>query len=225
MARHSAWWNRKSSDRTTQNPHVLFARGEINAKDMSMLSLLLGRFGLESTFMTPDQYERRIKILTTIAIDAEAKNDPENALKLRSITSPDEFLVREHFEDFRDLRRDVLSRNITGRLFHELVDYNGERHSWKRNTEGVLVTRVPQPLDGLIVKKRSELGYEPYAKPLERYGKSQLCADYGVQAHGIIELAGSVEDNVQLTSTQEALILLANQLNYQIGLEQGRSSS
>lgn len=208
---------RKQVDREVQTPQVLIARGELNIEDKALLTRLLGRFGLSAEYMSQADYDERERKMAANIVLAPTVTDDKEHFRFANITSPDHFLVREHFKDFQDrvtagdasetLR---VSKGFVGRLFNFIVDGNGTRRSGEWAKSGASLTqlwvlREPNPLDGIVLAKRTDVGFPPYELPVEYRSINAVCAPYAVQAGSIVEAAanlpatqsGKVPDRIQ----------------------------
>lgn len=217
---------RKELDRDIAKATILIAKGEVSASDKTLITKFLGRIGLESQFMTQAAYEERLKKLTTVV---RQPSSPEKQVKEKSysfaeITSPEQFVVREHVVDFVEQARrqgaSFPSKNMGGRTFNILVDGQGSDNMYTYADNyphpRQRIPREPLPLDGIIVANREEVGFEPYSgRTLDSYGKSRDCADYALQAGSIVELSKLFSGKIDLSKTEEMIVMLGQQLQYQ----------
>ncbi|HSX27313.1 MAG TPA: hypothetical protein VLG25_00875 [Patescibacteria group bacterium] len=234
MARHTKNnpINRKPVDRETKNPEVLIGRGNLSVSDKQLLTMLLGRFGVSTEHVRATDYnerEQKLALFLQTKSFLEAQQEVESTLKFSfsEISRPDQFMVREHFEDFRkNYGKDSLPRNFVGKTFHHLVDGNGSSRTWhwEHSSSGgnrFKVFRDPLPLAGAIIAKRSDLGIEPYPAQLEYFGKSQFCAEYAIQAGSLLEFADAFKEIPlnELNAPQKGILLVAFRLKTQFAAE------
>src|SRR5665213_2062923 len=177
--------NRKQSvGREAKSPRVLVAHGEINQNDRHLVKQFLARLGLESKFMTEDQYKRVIRQHQPPRLAPLRPHELEgsNAFRhMESITSRDAFVLREHFDDFRNRTSTDFEFSLSAvtAAFNSLVDGRGESRmsSWDvQDGQRVDIVRKPHPLKGITVKPRSDLGLPPYNRRFTPYGKSNEAA-------------------------------------------------
>src|SRR5690349_10550076 len=89
----------KQVDRNLKSPEVLIARGDISANDKKLLTQLLGRLGLSTRYIPQDRYidlERQVAMLASREPSQLSERQNENHYSFSQITSPDQFIVREH---------------------------------------------------------------------------------------------------------------------------------
>lgn len=223
--------SRKSGEHYIVKKQVLVAHGELNAIDKRLLTPLLSRLGFTSIeYIDEYAYEAKEQQLD------ELKNELARArrmlrgetsiegFKFSELTSPDHFLVREHLEDIKSVSK---IGGFVGRTFNYLVDALGDATRtgtivtdesqpadyWGRHPTRKIF-RDPQPLDGVVVKSREELGLPPYPGKLDDYGKSQLCGFYAVQVGSIVELAENISEE-SLSAARRGVLIVGQMLEQQ----------
>ncbi|HUD10220.1 MAG TPA: hypothetical protein VMR28_00940 [Candidatus Saccharimonadales bacterium] len=220
--------NRKQSvDREAKSSRVLVAHGEINQNDRHLVKQFLARLGLESEFMTEDQYKGVIKQHQPPRLAPLRQHELEESNAFRhveSITSRDAFVLREHFDDFRNRTRADFEFSLSAvtAAFNSLVDGLGDNRmrSWEsQDGQRVDIFRKPHPLKGIIVKPRSGLGLPPYNRRFTPYGKSNEAATYSIQAGSLISFAeteGLTDGYQELSEPDQFLLAFTTQLVSQI---------
>ncbi len=102
-----------------------------------------------------------------------------------TIRSPEEFILREGFDDFQ-LSHQEYRAGLVASLFSGLVEV---RPSISRDTDSYR----PQPIPGIIVKSRIELGIPAYPYkyklPAGKISPSIMTVDYAIQAGSLVETA------------------------------------
>lgn len=218
-------WNhyvqRKTVDREAKNPQILLAKGDISIADKALLTQLLGKFGLDSKFMTPEDYKAKTRRIATIIVASEAEilHEPKRPFSFLNITSPEQYLVREHFEDFNRMRPDVFQGpTAVGSIFTMLVDGNGPWMIYDTDPEtNRRELRTPVPMDGIVIAPREQKGFPPYNGTAvnDKITKNILCAPYAIQAGSIVEVATAFNEKFRTTGKQEVTIILSQQLQSQ----------
>ncbi len=225
---------RSEVDRHERTPQVLIARGEISAQDKSLLTQLLGRFGLNTQYVSESTFAEREsevdKLKAEIELLRRQASSEVSSPKFRftDITDPEQFLVREHLED---IRTKPGIGGFVGRTLHHLVDAHGSRptHHWIvddsrpawRNNRYSRIYREPEPLEKVIVKLRDEIGLPPYGKTLDHYGKSAFCARFAVQAGSVVDAANAIQippdvPYPKLSAAERGVLFVGNMLEEQL---------
>lgn len=230
----TASWSdgRSEVDRQELVPSVLIARGELNIEDKRLLTSLLGRFGLSTEYMSQTDYDEHERKLAAQALNiVETDTDEKEPFSFTSITSPDDWLVREHLKDFQDRIRATdaaaelgVSQRFVGSVFNYLVDAKGSKRGttwiWETKSEGRWIPREPQPLDMVVIANRTEAGFPPYDEQATSFRtKNDLCTHYAVQAGSIVTAVNHLtelpSDHPASESLRQRLSLVANQLQQQ----------
>ncbi|MCA9333889.1 hypothetical protein KC963_02475 [Candidatus Saccharibacteria bacterium] len=203
---------KRNIDNTTPSEQVLIARGELSGYDKRLLTSLLGKFGLTTTYQSQEAFDRREARVEYLRAELERVNsilrgeEPAEEFRFTDITAPDQFVVREHIEDLRLTMGALVTQGFVGRTFNYLVDANGSDRTHDRIVDTTkpkvfgrpqmkLVPRDPRPPQGVVVRSREELGLPPYPRQLDQLGKSGFCAAFAVQAGSIVELARGIPDD------------------------------
>lgn len=231
MASRRAWWQpRKQVDRVTVNPTVVVATGEVNVADKALISLLLGRFGLEVTTMSKDAYRDQARARASVVIVRSAVETTPiidaRPFAFGEITSPNDYLVREHLEDLKACNP-RLRKGFVGGVFNWLVDAEGPRgteiphdRSLPYNPSRRPVYREALPPVGAEVALRSDVELLEYTgTPLDSYGKGKFCALHAVRVGSVIDAVAEtgIGDHIgKLGSVQQDLLLVADVLASQI---------
>lgn len=168
---------------------VFVARGEVTQPDKVLIRQLLGRFGLNTYVISADEYRTPQE-----QAEYNRRSQPKT---LELLSSRNDFLVREHFEEFQRYRDNPNVRriNITaGRIFNSIVD---TRKYSRRDSE-------PVPIEGLVVQPRESLGLAPYKSTLQNMSLHSLkLATYAIQVGSFID---TVETEVQGVSPSKSQI-------------------
>lgn len=211
-------------DREAKKPVVILGSGELNSIQQGQLSGLFSLLGLDVEIMPSDEYRARLDALTrSLPINTRPVND--GRFSFADLRSRDDFMVREHLEDFANTLS--LKRDFVGRIFHFLVDGEAGAEPVPVFEEKELQygygrqLRLPQPPEGIIVKARPELGMPEYTgAPVSKQTKAHFCAHYAVQVGAILE----VTDQMDLrgaplekpSAMQQNLLLVTDQLRAQV---------
>jgi hypothetical protein len=204
--------------------HYLVARGALSPGDRRLASLFLARLGLESEFMSPDQYQTYLEHQGLVSAPIVPKEPDLSEKKpglyaISDITNPNQFMVKEHFDDFAktyDSQIRLQSITIFGRI---LVAPDAP----SRNTKSVY-GRVPHryhtlsPPNGVIVRARAETGFTEYTGKLDRYGREdmqKLVTTYAVQAGSLVSFGKQFEGKLKPKAYEVALAQIAHLLETQ----------
>lgn len=195
---------------------VLEARGTINPEDRALATAFLGKLGLDVKFTAEEEYSRFNTVLRIVDNNPET----EKPYKLADITSPDDYLVLEHFEDFAELRPDV-KRGLVTRAFTNLLDvpvYGGHdpgTSAWINR----IAERDIRPRQGLQYTTREKLDLPDYsdksfsASTSGPWARKYHLRNYAIQAGSIIEVAKRLESGKErATKHDEGIIILGYQL-------------
>lgn len=207
-------------DREAKTPQVVVARGELSINDRSLLTGLLARFGLTTEYVLHDEFIEQERAAAAFALSFQ--QDPpatrvsselvDSPFAFSLLTHPDQFIVREHLENFKDIHETQLPTAFVGRTFNFLVDGNGRQR--QRTTAREF---EPAPPDGIVLATREELGIARCETSFESYGKNKHCSRYAVQAAGVVALSEAYAEKGSqcLTSPQKNVLLVGIQLQQQ----------
>lgn len=126
----------------TDAEKIVIARGEVSAKDLELALRFLGRIGFNTELMDP---------AAIVNLRREASANISLPYTIDEITSSDQFLSREHFQEYRSLYAANLSQQIFSMAFGALVN---RPRSWQGDRP------TPEEL-GLKLKGREEAGFAP----------------------------------------------------------------
>ena len=216
---------RKPTDWEAEKPEVLIAKGNISPNDKKLLTQLLGRFGLTTEYVARDVHDKQELELAQSRFRQPTLREETSRTQFSftNITSPDDYLVREHLVDFRDRTDVLLHRAFVGKTFNYMVDGLGpkETHRYVPNPEGgrnLRVERKARPLDGIEIALRTDLDIPRYKGPNDM-GKVSFCAKYAVQVGSIVDVAlQGVEPPSGHLKGHEGMLIVASVLQEQIGL-------
>lgn len=140
---------------------------------------------------------------------------------LRSIESPEDFVLKEHFEAFREHSRSELSRRVSARAFNQLVDARSSQQlaaarRWDRETNRSVYTGEPTPYAGLIVAERTDIGFEPYPSNTQISYRSRELARFAMQAGSLVSIRPHIEEGFVSAPVQDFVLSLIDQVDQQI---------
>ena len=207
-------------DGSEAEPIVLIAEGKLHQGDRVLAGLFLSKLGLSTSIMSKPEYNALLAshgIITVRYRDVLPVDESETTIpsqfRFEDITSPEMFLVREHFEDFSRVLHPEFNRKSVTRAFHYLVDGRSRSYeTWRR--KGV------SPPPGMVIKKREELGLQPF--PFNQYPtvaydtSARIRAEYGVLAQSVIEIGEVLSESPSVQKTHGIIAVVANQLKAQI---------
>lgn len=195
---------------------VLIARGEVSPDDKRLITGLLRRLGLDTEFLTEDLYRARMQQPTVTVTPRERQF--EDPFAFSNLTSPKDYVAREHLESFVDIHPGNFSRRWIGNVFNWLVD--GRDETWASRTTTLdqhqqrVAAREAMPPAGIRVALREDIGMPPSPLRLNKYGKVGFCALYAVEAGSIVDFVGTL-DPEDPTVRSAGVLLVANQLSLQ----------
>ncbi len=213
------------SGKDQPEPRVLVGRGEISASDRSLVVQMLAHFGINASFMSPIKYERMLELTRPVIPQTGGEVEP-NEYRFSSLASRDDFLLKEHLEDFRVTMHPEIRKAMISRVFNQLVDgkrpqtlvsraFNNDTNRWVQRQ-----FRDPEPFPGVVVFPRDALGLPPYTGVVkDKYGPTEELVEFGVQVGSIIDNGRQYRDRTQLPTTQGVHLMIATQLEAQIGAE------
>ena len=195
---------------------MLIARGEVSPSDKRLITGLLRRLGLNTEFLTEELYTARLQQPTVTVVPRERQF--EDPFAFSNLTSPEDYVAREHLESFVDIHTGNFSRGWIGNVFNWLVDGRDEARAARTTTRDQhqqrVAAREAMPPEGIRVALREDLGIPPSPRSLGKYDKVGFCAQYAIEAGSIVDFAGSL-DQEDLTVRSAGVLLVANQLTLQ----------
>lgn len=231
MARRPLWLgDRKHVDREKPVPAVVIATGEISPADKALVTTFLARLGLEATTMSPDDFISQTRARASAVVVRSAVETPrEGRFLFGEITSPDDYLVREHLEDLK-ASNPRLRKAFVGELFNMLVDGQGSRHPELPRDRTLPyfhrakpVYRPAEPMLGVDVALRTDVGIAKYPRPLDTMGKSTFCALHAVRAGSIVDAVNETDllSRVgSLSAVERDLLLVSSVLASQLNIDE-----
>ena len=108
-----------------------------------------------------------------------------------SVTNPEEYLIKEHFEDFRSRYTDA-SKQLVGRVFNRLID--NVHRPYVRHTKAIGAD--PKPYPGLEVVSRESAGIEPF--PFKASTTDYRClhlANFAIRAGSMTSIEETVRNS------------------------------
>lgn len=126
---------------------IIIARGEVSKKDLELGLLFLGKLELSTEVVDLAALE---ELRTELMVD-----QAELPYGIDEISRPDQFLVKEHFEQFRSQYTGDISSKYASRVFGFLVksQYVRDERSWDGPSQ-----MAPSDF-GLEIIPRSEAGF------------------------------------------------------------------
>jgi hypothetical protein len=144
----------------------------------------------------------------------------ELVIPLRSIDTAEDFLLKEHFEAFREHDWPGLSRTVSARAFNHLVDSRShdqlaEDSHWDDDLRKRVYMGQPVPYSGIIACERADIGFDPYTTPAQISYNSQELARFAIQAGSLV---GARPDIAQafVSPAQVFVLSMIDQLDEQI---------
>ena len=112
--------------------------------------------------------------------------------RFKDLTDPNDIVVREHFSDFAH-SSDVHARNFISAFTHAIDGagigrplkpmYDSSRQSTSLRW---VPHREPEPLEGIVVVKRTRAGLEPFTEHKISDHNAAYLAEYGMTAAGLL---------------------------------------
>lgn len=220
--------SKPSFDRTTQTDRgegvsrIFVARGEVNATDNNLILVLMGRLGLDGASLDVGEWQaflRRQGPLPPIKPLDTSDTSSNCPYRFSDITSRQQYLTLEHFEDFGSLympRDLVRAKTKITSTFNDLVSrrrlLKGQDLRKQSEYEWEFRKRV-------AIKSRVELGIEPYTGPKRDRHQDQVTyetKEFAVEAGSIIDLGKSLREEWVLSITDDMLVHISNRLLSQI---------
>lgn len=153
-------------------------------------------------------------------------------ISFQSLTSPDDIVLREHFNYLANSTDRIVAKPNYGLAFHEIVDFGNNRkrnpnlakplYMWTHDPDtGNKWTQVrdPEPMDGVIIASREDLSIEPYDNIVKLADPgAYILASYGIVAGSLVEGVEKALTDKQnnKTNTYKVLGEVARKLRYQI---------
>lgn len=185
-------------------------RGEISLDDQELLTKVAQRLGMRALFVTPDDF------LVRFGLNNSKQTEVEPMLPLlpfRGLKSRYDFIVKEHFEEFRVVHASDSSPRVAGRSFNYLIDTR-RGLSYKRTLND------PQPYPGLTIATRKELNLPQYRSLItnNREDRTLQLASHAIQVGSLIDQQAMIQDNFEGPKSQKFVVSLINQLALQLDL-------
>lgn len=205
-------------DQEPEENKFLLARfgPQVEPRDIEAAGGILRSLGFEPQIVTQTELNTLTNLLMPINVVYVAENSAEQNTEFNteftSITNRDEFLVQEHFVHYRQLRPD-LPQGIVLKAYSHMIDCNPSNASKAARRAG---REVVNPLPGIEVKTdRTQVGYPPHPKSLDKYGTANWFRNYAIRAGSIVAAAKCLEASPSLTQRELVIIAMASQLNFQ----------
>ena len=214
---------RRQPDRKQPKPTVIVASGELSTEDRTLIAQILGRFGLTVKTMTPEEYAARTMVTANVQLVDDFIHRSGKSYDFKTITEPDQFLVREHLEHLGRHHPALNSMALRGQIFNRFVDEHGNRDhifDWDETRDpSTRDYRDPEPMDGIDIMPRTELGtVHPTPEiSLNRGSKSYLCARFAIRAGSIVDTVAHAEwsSMPDVSMVEQGAVAIANILNSQ----------
>lgn len=131
---------------------------------------------------------------------------------IESITQPDDFMVKEHFEDFRRRFTDT-NKQLVGRVFNRLID-----DVYKPYVRTPLnADEEPRPYPGITLASREKAGFEPYPqRPGSTDYRSLRLANFAIRADSLISTEATLKQRKDGPLFQIFTLSLIDKLKKQI---------
>jgi hypothetical protein len=229
MPKRGQWpGRRKPIDRDAPTPAVVIATGEISPADKALVTTFLARLGLKATMLSPDDFTSQAHARAVVVRSAVEASKDRGHFLFGEITSPDDYLVREHLEDLK-ASNPRLRKAFVGELFNRLVDEQGPRRTELPRDDAIPyghrrkpVYRAAEPMAGIEVVLRKDIDLPGYQKPLDTVGKSTFCALHAVRAGSITEAVSEMDLASRignLTLVEQDLLLVSDVLASQFDID------
>lgn len=182
----------------------IIASGEVNEHDLELATNFLSRIGMYAITLDEEGYEKLLGIGSKGKLNesmSTSKKDVVAPFELESFSDSSSFIVREHFELFREIITPEVDKKTMAKAFNYCIDQRSRKWSYEtRNYE--LSSEHPERPPQLVVKSREELGVAPYVGSQTSYRSNQL-GQYAIQIAGFVELGRSL---MQQQAKTEAFI-------------------
>jgi hypothetical protein len=144
-------------------PIAFVARGELTIEDLEFTMRFLGKQGLSTEIIdepgipnSADEDSRRVGLSLPSGVVAAETEILISPYYFSQITSGNQFLIREHFWEFRDQFAKEFTELDAGRALSAVLHpQKGPNQPWSAR-----LSLDPADL-GLVVKARDELGFQP----------------------------------------------------------------
>ncbi len=205
------------SEHPNQTERVGFIRGPVTSGDESLLATLGNRLGLQITFQVVTAYTQPVDTFST---GTQLLRPPS---PLSEITSPEDWLVREHFDEHRRLTR-RFSSNTVSNAFHSLVDARPlqarqEGSGYNAHTGQYVYDKDARahPFKGIVVVERADAGFIPYNTLAPKLSpRARSFAKFAIQAGSLQMAEDMVQAKITGFATRVYLQSLIARLNRQI---------
>lgn len=146
----------------------------------------------------------------------------ELVLPFGSINTAEDFLIKEHFEAFREHSQPNLSSRVSARAFNHLVDSRSpsqlaEEKQWDSEQYRYVDAGQPVPYRDIIVRERTSVGFAPYTSDTKIAQRSQELAHFAIQAGSLVSAGPDIaQDFVRSVYAKEFVLSMVDQLAGQI---------
>jgi hypothetical protein len=144
---------------------------------------------------------------------------------IANITSSNQFLIKECFDDFALDNPDFKLVNLT-KTFSWLIE-TGYYIPTRQTLTKIRHDYIPKPYPGIELKKRRELNLPPYSNhkaAANYYGALTLVIDYAIRAGSLISAAAIMQTSAesekrQLYKRERAAMAIAKSINNNLSLD------
>ena len=204
-------------------PFILVIEGPVEQADQDHIHRFIGQQGLRAIALDPYQLQCMRTDGSLFSPLAQKEVISQRGYLFSDIIRPDDIVVKEHFEDLAG-KGDSTKLNLI-QAFHGAVDglgvgsltkYVYEMDGFKRSVSWE-PRREPEPLAGIELVKRADIGFEPYSKKATETDPLYM-AQYGMTA---ISLLRAIKWNTKRfpDKTSSALKQLSERLAQQLNLD------
>jgi hypothetical protein len=154
------------STESPENEATIRGWAELPTSDRLIVAGILNLYGLDVE-MRPLSSPREPNSTDN---DAEASAPTSlTTFRLENISSPDDLVVKEHFDEYAGIRP-AFRKGMFTRAFHLLLDERGKTNIFADNTylsrnefgKTWHEARVPEPIEGISIVRRAEAGLPDY---------------------------------------------------------------
>ena len=180
----------------SENESFIHVEGLLSPHDQRLvLGYIVGQLGVNATYIDAT-HETPPESLVTQELEPKSIKLPksqqesirQHGFRFSDIQTPDDILVREHFEDFGSTQSEVGVASVI-RAFHYILDQRGVGQLFAYSPSGAdsyksqfQQIREPQPLKGIVMTPRNNLDLKPYGTRHLTEQEPRIMARYAITA-------------------------------------------
>lgn len=214
---------------------IIAKAGEKHGNEIQAVIALLGRHGFSTAVLSGEEFsqilgQKALSLLPPRQVKWEvlrSNHETREALPaLEALTSREHFLVKEHCWQFRDSSVAVISDVQLEKIFNTLVETRPSNEAYQRGPDGRgRLKGEPRPRDGIIIRKRPDVGLPPYSPAESERTFNIDLAGYAIQVGSLLDYAQNLpsinqpnqsEEDYPISPMDEFIIGLADHLKAQL---------